>query len=185
MNALPKNVQQWLRRLPRPTHVMADDKRVEVPNHGRAWKELSATLVAMAPSKLTALDADGTVLRSIAIDGDDSDESGKPSPEMSDLQLFAKEIALAYDRGSKVNQPLIDNIVSFIDRQAQQISKMSTEIDKLRHHNLKLQAEILELTSQPAQDGGEGGLLSAVVQGIALGEAQKNENNVKPIKAKS
>jgi hypothetical protein len=178
MNALPKNVQQWLRRMPRPTHILADDKRVEVPNHGRAWKDLTATLIAMNPRKLTALDISGTVLRSIEVDGEETDR--EVSPEMSDVQLFAKEIALAYDRGSKVNQPLIDNIISFVDRQAQQIQKMSSEIDRLRNHNLKLQSEILAMSVEP-QGGEDGGLLSAVVQGIAAGEAAKADN-VKAIK---
>jgi hypothetical protein len=177
MNGLPKNIQQWLRKLPRPTHILADDKKVEVPNHGRAWKELSATIAAMNPSKLTALDINGTVLRSIGMEGGDDDK--EVSPEMSDVQLFAKLVAEAYDRGSRVNQPLIDNIVSFIDRQAQQIAKMAAELDKVRAHNLRLQGQVMELQTPPAD--GEGGLLSAVVQGIALSEAQQQEN-VKAIK---
>lgn len=177
MSGLPKNVQQWLRKTPRPATIVADDKPIAVPTGGRAWKELATTLEAINPTKLIAMDAAGTIIRSIMVEGSDEDDKHS-SPEMSDVQLFAKLISEAYDKGNKMNQPLLDNCLNMIDRQAQTIQKQSSEIDKLRFTIHKMQAEILELTAQPGDE--DGGVLGALAQGMAMAEANKG-GNVKSI----
>jgi cell division protein FtsB len=87
-------------------------------------------------------------------------------------------IAEAYEKGSKATQPLLDNALNFIERQAQRITGAEREIEKLRMHNMKLQAEILTLSQEPAPAEGDG-LLGGIVQGML---AAQNEQPLKAVK---
>jgi hypothetical protein len=172
------NLSRWLRKMPQPVRVVADDKTIDVPKHGRGWKELCQTIEALEPSKLTCLDGQGAILRSTVLDG--GDDKPETSPELSDVQLFAKLISEAYDKGSKVNQPLIDSIMMFLERQSQTLAKANADIEKLRNENHRLRAEILKLSAAPEVDEDQsalGILASALVQGQADAAAQ-----VTPIK---
>jgi hypothetical protein len=161
------NLNHWLRKTPQPVTVLADDKTITVPKNGRAWKDLTKTIEALDPTKLTCLDGKGEVIRSIVLE--DKDDKSETTPEMSDTQLYAKLIAEAYDKGSRVNAPLIEQIMIFLERQSQSLAKAHADIEKLRHENHRLRAQILELSAQPeASDGGIlGELAAAVMQGQA------------------
>ena len=156
------NITYWLRKTPRPVAVMADEKRIEVPNNSRAWKDLTATIKAMEPSKLTCLDGQGNVIRSVVLESDEDKPSA--SPEMSDLQLFAKLLAEGYEHGMKANQPIIDSAMQFVERQGVRLAKAETEIERLRAHIHKQNIQIAELANvaAPSEDGG---ILGALVQG--------------------
>jgi hypothetical protein len=166
------NLTYWLRKSPRPSAILADDKRIEVPNNARAWKDLTATIASLEPSKLTALDGQGNVIRSIVLESDD--DRAPPSPEMSDLQLFAKLLAEAYDKGGRANQPIVDSAMGFIDRQGARLAKADAEIERLRSHNHKLQMQIAELTTGAAPQADDS-LLGTIMAGLAQG------NGVNPL----
>jgi hypothetical protein len=158
------NLTHWLRKSPRPVALMADGTRVDVPKSARAWSELAATIAALEPSKLTALDAQGDVLRSIVLESDDK-PSGAASSEMSDVQLFAKLIAEAYEKGQKSNQPIIDSAMGFTERISARLARSDTEIDRLRAVIHKQQVQIAQLSGMPAESGGEDSLLSSIIGG--------------------
>jgi len=170
------NLNAWLRKTPRPASVLADDKRVEVPKTTHGWRDLTRTLEAIGATKIACLDAQGNVIRAMELDEDVAEKASKESD--SEIQTFAKLIAEAYEKGSKATQPLLDNALSFIERQAQRITGAEREIEKLRMHNMKLQAEILTLSQEPAPEQGEG-LLGGIVQGML--QAQ-NEQPLKAVK---
>jgi hypothetical protein len=146
------NLTYWLRKTPQPTAILADDKRIEVPRNGRAWRDLTATIKALEPSKLTCLDGAGAVIRSVVLESDD--DKAPPSAEMSDLQLFAKLLAEGYEHGRNASQPLVDSAMQFVERQGVRLAKAEGEIERLRGHIHKLNLQIAELSGAagPAAD---------------------------------
>ena len=181
------NLRHWLKKTPRPAVVMADDKRIEVPNNVRAINDLVATIEALDPSRLTCMDKDGGVIRSVSLEDDDKPAlAGTPSPEMSDLQFFARLLADGYENGRKANQPIIDSAMQFVEAQGQRLLKAEAEIERLRAHIHKLNAKIGELSlvqaapSESAED--DGGVVGALLAGAMQGMAAKGGGAVTPIK---
>lgn len=177
------NIRYWLQKTPRPSAILADDKRIEVPNNRRAFKDLEQTIKALDPDKLSALDAKGDVIRSIALESEDNDKPA--SPEMSDVQLFAKLIAEAYEKGSKTNQPVIDSAMQFVERQGVRLQKAEAELDRLRAHIHKQHLQIAELSGQQ-QPAGDDSIMSAMLAGaLQSGVLQQPPGSgvVSPIKS--
>lgn len=157
------NLDYWLRKTPRPHTVLADDKRIEVPNNARAFKDLSATIKSLDPAKLTCLDAKGDVIRSVVLESED-DKGAATSPEMTDLQLFAKLLAEGYEHGRKANQPIIDSAMQFVERQGVRLAKAESEIERLRAHIHKLNMQVSDLSSAPPPAEGDS-IMGALVAG--------------------
>lgn len=159
------NLMYWLRKSPQPCVVLADDKRIDVPQNGRAWRDLTATITALDPSKLTCLDKKGDVIRSVVLENEGDDKAPAASPEMSDLQLFAKLLAEGYQHGMKANQPIIDSAMQFVERQGASLAKKDTEIERLRAVIHKQNLQIAELSSAPAPVMDDGGIMGAMLAG--------------------
>lgn len=169
------NLSYWLRKSPQPVAIMADEKRIEVVRNGRGWRELTNTIKAMEPTKLTCLDGQGNVIRSIVLESEDEDKKAVASPEMSDLQLFAKLLAEGYEKGMTANQPIIDNAMQFVERQGARLAKMEAEIERLRAHIHKQNLQIGTLTNAPApaaDDSIMGSILAGVAQAAQLSASQ-------------
>jgi len=162
------NLSNWLRKTPQPVAVMADDKRIEVPKNVRAIRDLTQTIKAMEPSKLTCLDANGNVIRSIVLEAED-EKPAAASAEMSDLQLFAKLLAEGYEHGRKANQPIIDSAMQFVERQGVRLAKAESEIERLRAHIHKLNLQIAELSSIPTGESQDDSIMGALVAGALQG----------------
>lgn len=169
------NLRNWLKKTPRPVVVLADDKRIDVPNNHRAINDLVGTIAALEPSKLTCLDKDGNIIRSMSLEAEDDKQSSASvaSPEMSDLQLFAKLLAEGYENGRKANQPIIDSAMQFVERQGVRLMKAEAEIERLRSHIHKLNLQVGELSLIPeaAAASGDDSIMGAIVAGIAQGAA--------------
>lgn len=159
------NLTYWLRKTPQPVSILADDKRIEVPRNARAWRDLTATINSLEPSKITALDGQGNVIRSVTLS--DDDDKAPTSPEMSDLQLFARLLSEAYDKASSKMQPIVDSAMAFVERGGTRLAKVESENDRLRAHIARLQLQIGELTSAPEPAGDEsllGSLMAGALQ---------------------
>lgn len=161
------NLANWLRKSPQPVAVMADDKRIEVPKNARAIRDLTQTIKAMEPAKLTCLDAAGNVLRSVVLESDD-DKPAATTGEMSDLQLFAKLLAEGYEHGRKANQPIIDSAMQFVERQSVRLAKAEAEIERLRAHIHKQNLQIVELSATP-EPAGDDSIMGAMLAGALQG----------------
>lgn len=175
------NVSNWLRKTPQPVAVLADDKRIEVPKNVRAYRDLTATIKSLDPSKLTCLDAAGNVIRSIVLEVDE--EKGAPaSAEMSDLQLFAKLLAEGYEHGRKANQPIIDSAMQFVERQGVRLAKAESEIERLRAHIHKQNLQISELSVPTEVPAGDDSIMGALVAGALQSAGANGGGGVTPIK---
>lgn len=166
------NLNYWLRKTPQPVAILADEKRIEVPKNARAWRDLTETLKALDPSKLTCLDGQGNVIRSVNLESDDADKT-PASPEMSDLQVFAKLLAEGYEKGMKANQPIVDSALQFVERQSQRLMKAESEIERLRGVIHKLNSQIATLSNTPAPVADDS-IMGALVSGVL--NAQQNQN---------
>lgn len=167
-----KDLKYWLRKTPQPAAILADDKKIDVPKNGRAWKDLSATIRALEPSKLTCLTKDGDVIRSIVLEEDeDKDKPDRDlTPEQSDLQLFATLLERAYDKGSSKTQPILDSAMMIVERLSSQVTRAEAEVTRLRNVVHKQTLQIAELSGAP-QPPQEESLLGAVIAGMAQGAA--------------
>jgi len=181
------NLTYWLRKTPQPTTVLADDQRIEVPRNGRSWRDLTATIKALDPSKLTCLDGQGKVIRSIVLESEEAEnDKPAPSPEISDLQFLAKLLAEAYDKASSKMQPIVDSAMAFVERGGQRLAKAEADNDRLRAHIAKLNLQISDLSMTPvAADSGEQSLMGAIVAGALQAGVQQQHPKpaaVSPIK---
>jgi hypothetical protein len=165
------NLSNWLRKTPQPAAVLADDKRIEVGKNVRAYRDLLQTIKSLEPAKLTCLDGNGSILRSLTLDsGEDDKPALAVTPEMTDVQLFAKLLAEAYEHTQK--QPLLEMAMQFVERQGARLAKAEAEIDRLRSHIHKLNGQITELSLIPVAEGGDDSLMGALVAG-AMQAAQQ------------
>lgn len=176
------NLSYWLRKTPQPVTILAvcdgAEKRIDVPKNARAWKDLTATIKSLEPSRITALDAQGSVIRSVVLDEAEDERRAPPSPEMSDVQLFATLIAQAYDKAADKMQPIVDSAMAFVERGGQRLAKSESDNDRLRAQVHKLHMQIAELTGQPAP-AGEGSVLEVLAAGVLQGMA----NGQSPLQA--
>ncbi len=169
------NIDYWLRKRPRPAVVLADDNRIEVQNNERGWKDLTTTVKSMEPSRLTALDKAGNVIRSVVLDAEDEKSSTTTlsKSERSDLQMLASLVSEAYEKSGKMHQPVLDSAMRFVETQSIRLLKAEAEIDRLRGlvHKLNLQLAEKEPPQLVAAEG-EGGVVNALVSGFL--SAQQN-----------
>lgn len=170
------NLAQWLRKTPQPHTVLADDQKIPVP-HGKGgkWRDICRTIETLGATKIVALDAHGQIIRGGTIDDDEPPEEKKPIDAKScptcggSLNHFASLLADGYEKGSKSYAPLIKEAMAFVQEQSLRLAQSEREIDKLRAHNHKLQAEILVLTSQPSE--GEEGAIAQLAAGFLQAQA--------------
>ena len=166
------NLRHWLKKTPRPIAVLADDKRIDVPNNHRAINDLVATIQALEPSRLTALGPGDSVIRSVVLDVEAAAPAAAPSQEMADLQFFGKLLAEAY------KAPIVEQAMSFVERQERRLAAAEREIERLRAHNVRLHQQILELSvtpaAEPMADAGDGeSLVGAMIAGAMQAQLGK------------
>lgn len=176
-------LNSWLRKVPQPVAVLVEDadgreQRVEVGKGARLWAELTKTIEALQPSKLSCLDAKGSIIRSInvEVEGDEKDDKKKPKSELAE---FAALIAGAYDKATNNVQPLLNNSMEFIDRQAARLARSEAEIERLRAVNNDLVRQVNELTLGPGGGDGENSVLGLLANAMT----QHAQQQKKPLRA--
>jgi hypothetical protein len=155
----------WLKKYPQPTAVRVDDQVVQVGKGARVWTELCDTIESLEPTKITCLDSQGNVLRSRVLEAAEAEE--RPGPDS--VQVFAKLIAEAYEKGTKSYAPLLDSAMQFIERQGHSLANSEREIERLRLLVVKLRTEIAEMTAPV--DGGEDTVMNGLVAGMLQAQA--------------
>jgi hypothetical protein len=172
------NLDHFLRRKPQPAAVIADGQRIEPNGGGRQWRDMVKTIIALDPRKITCVDAKGTILRVHDFGADvaeDDDDDAKPADDKgggSQIETFARLIASAYEKGNTASQPLVHTAMEMVQSLSAQLGKAQAEIERLRAHNAKLTLQVGELSMLPADDDG-GGVIGALVQGMAAAQQQK------------
>lgn len=167
-------ISKWLRKTPQPATILIDDsKRIDVGTRGGRWTEVARSIVALNASKLTALDGQGSVLRAIEIDDGSGDDETSKVEGASDLQVFAKLVAEAYEKGTQAPAKLMQSAMEFIERQGQRLVAQDREIERLRTINARLSAEIMQLKALPPGPDEESGIVGALMQGVLQAQAEQ------------
>lgn len=181
------SLRTWLRKMPQPVAVLADDKRIEVPRSGRPWHELEASILTLAPNKIVLLDAAGATLRAKALSDlvrvEYEDDKAEISDTGTDLRVLAKLLAEAYEKSGRQYEPLLKSAMDMVAHQSARITQMEREIDKWRNQCVKLQAEILRLSAQPAGDE-EPNILGALAQGFLAAQGEQQQDTPAPVPIK-
>jgi hypothetical protein len=100
------SLRRWLRRTPQPRKLRVDGRKVDVASGVNCWAVTEATVLAMSPTRIEALDSTGTVLRAISLDREDAGDDDAPAPARVDpneteLVRLARIINDAHDNGAK------------------------------------------------------------------------------------
>jgi hypothetical protein len=165
----------WLKKYPQPSAVRADEQLIQVGKGARSWTELCNTVESLEATKVTCLDAQGNVLRSKVFEAPEPETQVGPDS----VQVFAKLIAEAYEKGTKSYAPLLDSAMQFIERQGQSLANAEREIERLRLVNAKLRTELAEIPvgGGSDEDSVMGGLVAGMLQAQAgatpIGKAVK------------
>jgi len=184
------SLSAWLRRVPHPAWIMADNQKVLVPTQGNRWKELHNTITALEPLQVVAYAADGGAIRALQLRNDSGEETGATadsggSKGDTELETFARLLADAYGKAANAQQPIIDSAMQFIERLSKRLADTEGELQKVRHHYARLledvaheRAETIAL-SAGQQEGSMieqavGALVTGAVQGQAARLASKN-----------
>jgi len=165
------NIGQWLRKSPQPSVIEADGQKIEVGNKGGKWRDMVLTLESMGATRIVAMDNHGSVLRAVTLEEEHVSASGKKEDE-SELQTFARLLAEGYEKGAKVQQPLLDNAMSFIERQSVRLAAAEREVERLRTVIQKLQGDLIQLKALPPTEGSND-MMQAVLAGFLQAQSQQ------------
>lgn len=97
------NVKSWLRRVPQPTTLRLDRKKVLRIGEGKTkWRDVLDAIELEQPSILEALDSDGAVIRitELAAAEEKSAEPGKDEKPQSELAQLGRMLLDAYRAGA-------------------------------------------------------------------------------------
>lgn len=178
-------LNSWLRKVPQPVAVLVEDadgreQRVEVGKGARLWAELTKTVEALQPAKLSCLDAKGSIIRSINVEVEGAASEDTKTKIKSQLGEFAALIAGAYDKATANVQPLLNNSMEFIDRQAARLAKSEAEIERLRAVNNELVRQVNELTLG-TPEGSENSVLGLLANALNAAQQQPQKKTLRAV----
>jgi len=175
------NINNWCRKNPQPFAILAlvdgQEKRIELSGGGRQWRDLAKTVESLNPTKITAVDRAGNVLRCLDIeteDPDDKEAAPVESETSAEIKVFAKLIAEAYQVGGKSYEPLLKASMEFIASQSSRLASQEREIERLRTAIHKLNGQLLEMSIEPAAE--EPSVAEQLFAGLAAGQAAQHQH---------
>lgn len=192
MSATP--LRRWLRRHPQPARLRVDGRDVAVASGANQWAVTEESVLALNPSRVEALDANGVMLRATVLDGSSDTDDAKPAaaaPE-SELAMLARLIGEAHDAGARRHAEayalaFAEN-TRLVQILANRLGSLETSWQKAMQHaaNAQAQAVIAVSEAQAAQSADPsdvavhamlaqaiGGAVSAPRNGVAKKEGTK------------
>lgn len=172
------NLIKWLKKMPQPVAVVVDDRRIEVPRVHSPWKELAQSILALDPEKIVALNANGEILRAVEYDDETDPATPAQSSALPDLQVFAKLLADAYERGSsaqaKAYASIFEENTKLVRLLADRLGALEMAWQRALQSHARLVTEVAEANARAAEaeaaaaaGGGDDSILGALAAGIA------------------
>src|SRR5208283_4844485 len=101
----------------------------------RKWARAAETIVALAPTRLDALDSKGKVLRSTPLAPAEDDETpAREAPTTSKLAELAKHLNAAADNSAKhireSSKEAMDAMVRVVDVSVRSLERVATAMDR-------------------------------------------------------
>lgn len=155
------NVTAWLRRIPQPVAIVADGKRVAVPDTARKWSELASTLETMNATRLVALDDNGVTLRATSLEEGaevaDHPERAK-SPLATELTLMSGLLADAYRTGAETSlramSSAIEENTKLVKLLADRLGSIEIAWQKSLTTHARMVSELAQAESSRSDDDG-------------------------------
>lgn len=96
-------LRRWLRRHPHPARLRVDGRDVAIATGPNFWAVTEETVLALNPSRIEAIDAQGVCTRAMVLDGssDDAEDKSEPAGASTELTSLARIIAEAHDAGAR------------------------------------------------------------------------------------
>lgn len=172
----------WLRKLPRPVAILADGQRLDV-GKSPSWTELASTVEAMNVARVTLLGPRDAVLRARALD-DGAAPALPASPELPDVQVFARLLAEAYANGAKATetayQRIFEENTKLVRLLAERLGALEAAWQKSLSTHARLVMDVAEARADAADAAAEtadgGGLGGALLQGMLAGQVRSIAN---------
>jgi hypothetical protein len=186
MNAL--QIRSWLLQQPRAAslRVVTGKEKQDITVAGQSWAKLAATIEAMQPDQIQALDVGGNLLRAVRpadVDETEAPEEEKAAataipataydPETVRFELVAKLLAEAHKFSTGVAFEKIVLIVDAQNRRNETLERTLASAEKL----IRRQSE--DLLDEANQKEAEGGLVKEMVNGF-LSSAMGGETKAAP-----
>jgi hypothetical protein len=172
-------LRTWLRRLPHPVAVMADDARVPVPTTPRRWAELEETLTALGPARLVALDAKGATLRAVTLDESADDAAAPAAPESrspltNDLQVMSRLLADAYRTGAETAMAAMRGSIEENTKLVKLLADRLGSIEMAWQRSLQTHAKMsIDLAEARSSSNGDDATLASLLPHL-MGAAASN-----------
>jgi hypothetical protein len=149
------NYRSWLRKQPAPVVVAIGDKKLNVAGESRTkWADIEASLLAIARDgdTISALDADGVILRSVVFDSERADEEPAPTNASATgeanadfMVLLAQKLNEAHDAGAKRHADAyvasFNVLASLVEMSIDRLSKAETMYAKMVQITARAQAD--------------------------------------------
>ena len=181
----PRLIRGWLLQMPRPAAVRIssgdDTHMLEVGT--QKWAQVAASIEALDPDKIEALDAQGKLLRAIKAEqledpSDDSEESTAAAGEtkrdskqlereMVMLTKFGELLADAYKHSTSVAFGKMVELFDASNRRGDALEKSLSTTEKLLRR-------AYEEGARSPEEGGEPSLLESMLNAFASGQTQSS-----------
>lgn len=184
-------LRSWLLPSPRPVavRVRVGKETHELSVAGQTWAKVAASIIALEPDRIEALDAEGKVLRVTKPQETDDDEPTEATPapvipahaydpETLRFELVAKLLADAYRHSTDVAFTKIVDIVNAQNRRAESLERSLQASERILRRQIEDQAEELAEAQEQAEKGPLGGI-TELVQGF-MGGQQKAADQAAP-----
>jgi hypothetical protein len=163
---LPVNLRSWLRRAPAAAQVRvqtpAGERIVRIdPKAAKCWALAAATIEALDPLGVEALDAKGNTLRAFEVEVDDPELEEPEADEQpathdgGDLRLVAKLLNEAHDAGAKRHADAYKESFSMLAGMVKATVDANNNAVKMVNMLAGKLARAAESTGKPDDDDGE------------------------------
>lgn len=127
------NVRSWLRRVPQPSKIRLDNKKVVRVGEGKnKWRDVVDVILTEHPHIVEALDSDGDVIRvtELEADGSESDQDARePSQKSTELAQLAAIIKESWLEAANANRAQYEGIIAKYTELAQLVVNRNVQLE--------------------------------------------------------
>lgn len=157
------SLRRWLRRQPHPARLRVDGRDVAIATGAKMWLVTEESVLALNPSRVEAIDANGVMLRALILDRDDDaeeDDDAEKDKGGTDLVQLARLIAEAHDAGARRHAEAYSLAFSentkLVHILAQRLGGLETAWQKAMQQSAQANANALALAAEAAAAQSDG-----------------------------
>jgi hypothetical protein len=167
-------LRRWLRREPHPVRLRCDGRDVAVGTGNNKWRDTEDSVVALSPSKVEALDANGVLLRVYRLDGDeDEDKGAEEEKPKTELEAMARMLLEAHDAGAQRHAEAyalaFTKMVELVQILSTRLGGLETAWQRAMKETARAQADALLAAQEAQQNEDPAGQAIAMMAAAAMG----------------